>query len=189
MYCLAAHQQAQQALRDELNAAKRGRPHLDEEEYDKLPVLNALVMESLRHFPAFALLLRKSIRDTTIKGRYIPKGTYIGICPRAINFAEHLWGSDAGEFNIERWIDRSDPAAPKTIALGGSPATACFMSFGYGTRSCVGRHLAMAHMKRQVALITERFHVETLDDKYPHPSGLFASTPPLDLHLRFTELN
>lgn len=150
---------------------------------------NAMVMESLRLFPSFGLLLRKAIRDTTIKGRHIPRGTNIAICPKAINSAHHFWGDDAEKFNLERWIDRSDPENPKQVPTGGAPSTICMLSFGYGTRSCVGRHLAMAQIKRQIALIVERFHVETEDDKFPHPSGLFATTPPPDFRLRFTELN
>ncbi|KAI2899648.1 hypothetical protein CBS11852_3215 [Aspergillus niger] len=188
IYCLAANRDAQQSVREELRNAKRGRMELDEDEYERLPVLNAVVMESLRLFPSFGLLLRRAIRDTTIKGRLIPRGTHIGICPKAINCSRELWGDDAEEFNFERWIDRSDPHNPTQVPTGGAPSTACMLSFGYGTRSCVGRHLAMAQIKRQIALITERFYVETEDDKVPHPSGLFASTPPLDFRLRFTEV-
>ncbi|OJI81601.1 hypothetical protein ASPTUDRAFT_31477 [Aspergillus tubingensis CBS 134.48] len=189
IYCLAANQDAQQLVRKEILQRKGEKVTLDEDEYDRLPILNAMVMESLRLFPSFGLLLRKAIRDTTIKGRHIPRGTNVAICPKAINSARHIWGDDAEKFNLERWIDRSDPENPKQVPTGGAPSTNCLLSFGYGTRSCVGRHLAMAQIKRQIALIVERFHVETEDDKFPHPSGLFATTPPPDLRLRFTELN
>ncbi|GAT19437.1 cytochrome P450 [Aspergillus luchuensis] len=188
IYCLAANQGAQNSVREELYNAKHGKVELEEDEYDRLPVLNAMVMESLRLFPSFGLLLRRAIRDTTIKGRFIPRGTHIGICPKAINCSRHLWGDDAEDFNLERWIDRSDPNNPTQKPTGGAPSPACMLSFGYGTRSCVGRHLAMAQIKRQIALIVERFHVETEDDRFPHPSGLFASNPPFDFRLRFTEV-
>ncbi|SPB46694.1 Major Facilitator Superfamily protein [Aspergillus niger] len=170
IYCLAANRDAQQSVREELRNAKRGRMELDETSTNGF-------QSSMR-----------AIRDTTIKGRLIPRGTHIGICPKAINCSRELWGDDAEEFNFERWIDRSDPHNPTQVPTGGAPSTACMLSFGYGTRSCVGRHLAMAQIKRQIALITERFYVETEDDKVPHPSGLFASTPPLDFRLRFTEV-
>ncbi|GKZ32171.1 hypothetical protein AbraIFM66950_001351 [Aspergillus brasiliensis] len=191
IYCLAANQDAQKSVREEVLNAKLGKVALDEE-YDRLPVLNAMVMESLRLFPSFGLLLRKAICETSIKGRFIPRGTNIGICPKAINCARHIWGDDAEEFSLERWIDRSNPENPKQVPTGGAASTVCMLSFGYGTRSCVGRHLAMAQMKRQIALIAlivERFHVETEDHKFPHPSGIFASTPPLDFRLQFTESN
>lgn len=188
IYCLAANQDAQQSVRKEVLNAMGGKVALDND-YDRLPVLNAMVMESLRLFPSFGLLLRRAMRDTTIKGRFIPRGTNIGICPKAINCARHIWGDDAEVFNLERWIDRSDPENPRQVPTGGAPSTSCLLSFGYGTRACVGRHLAMAQIKRRIALIVERFHVETQDDKFPHPSGLFASTPPLDFRLLFTELD
>ncbi|PWY61964.1 cytochrome P450 [Aspergillus eucalypticola CBS 122712] len=189
IYCLAANQDAQQLVRKEVLQSKGENVTLDEDESDRLPVLNAMVMESLRLFPSFGFLLRKAIRDTTIKGHHIPRGTNIAVCPKAINSALHIWGDDAEKLNLERWIDRSNPENPKQVPTGGAPSTICMLSFGYGTRSCVGRHLAMAQIKRQIALIVERFHVETEDDKFPHPSGLFATTPPPDFRLRFTELN
>ncbi|GES59522.1 cytochrome P450 [Aspergillus terreus] len=122
IYCLAAHRDAQEILRKEITKAKNGRKALDEDEYDRLPYLNAMVMESLRLYPSFPLLLRKAIRDTTIKGRFIPKGTYIGVSPRAINYAKHIWGPDADQFNPERWLDRSDPKTPKPIPSGAALA-------------------------------------------------------------------
>ncbi|KAE8154367.1 cytochrome P450 [Aspergillus avenaceus] len=189
IYCLAIHPEAQAALRQELATAKGSQVTLPELDYDNLPVLNAIVMEATRLYPSFSLLLRKAIRDTSINGRFVPRGTYIGLCPRAINYAHHLWGYDAEEFKIERWIDYSDPAHPVPSALGGAPSTACMLSFFYGARSCVGRGLALAQMKRQIALIAEQFQVERVDDWVPLPSGLIASTPPLDLKLKFTSIS
>ncbi|KAJ5607768.1 hypothetical protein N7537_004387 [Penicillium hordei] len=53
---------------------------------------------------------------------------------------------------------------------------------------CVGRELALAQMKRRIALILARFNVEPVDDCDPRPSGLFATGPPSDLLVRFTKL-
>ncbi|PLB52315.1 cytochrome P450, partial [Aspergillus steynii IBT 23096] len=188
IYCLATYQESQQRLREELIHAKDGKGSLEEEDYDRLPMLNAIVMEATRLYPTFTLLLRKAIRDTTICDQVVPKGTFVGMCTRAINCAQHLWGADAEKFKPDRWIDQSDSESPKIEALGGAPASVCMLSFFHGIRSCVGRALALAQMKRQVALLVERFHIERTENSDPRPVGLFATGPPPTLKLRFTEL-
>ncbi|KAH8426343.1 uncharacterized protein LDX57_004086 [Aspergillus melleus] len=189
LYCLANYPDVQKMLREELAHAKAGRESLEEEEYDRLSMLNAIVMEATRLYLAFPLLLRKSIRDTTINGQLVPKGTYVGMCTRAINCAHHLWGPDAEKFNPERWIDRSDAQNHRINALGGAPASVCMLSFFHGTKSCVGRALALAQMKRQIAVLVERFLIERTENSDPRPCGLFATRPPSSLQLRFTELD
>ena len=166
------------------------RERVFKEEYDRLPMLNAVVMEATRLYPAFPLLLRKTIRDTTINGQLVPEGTYVGVCTRAINCAHHLWGADAEKFNPERWIERSDAHMnPRINALGGAPASVCILSFFYGTKSCVGRALALAQMKRQIAVLVERFLIERTENLDPRPLGLIATRPPSSLQLRFTGLD
>ncbi|KAF3016971.1 hypothetical protein E8E15_005277 [Penicillium rubens] len=175
-------------LRQELAQARNGRETIDEKVYEKLPLLNAVVMEVTRLYPAFSLLLRKAIRETTINGRIIPRGTYVGLCPHAINYAEHLWGPDADKFKPDRWISESDLSSPDQS--GGAPSPICMFSFFYGARSCVGRALALAQMKRQLAVLVERYHLLRVDEKYdPRPSGLFATSPPHDLQIKFTKIS
>lgn len=189
IYCLAAYPEAQEELRKELTTIGVFHESLEGSNYDKLPILNAVIMEATRLYPAFTFLLRKAIRDTMIGDQIIPRGTLVGMCPEAINCAQHLWGPDAANFLPERWIDRSDPACPRPNPLGGASAPICMLSFGYGARSCVGRELALAQMKCQIAMIVQRFHVGLVDDSKPGPSGLFATSPPSDLQIHFTELH
>ncbi|PLB51973.1 cytochrome P450 [Aspergillus steynii IBT 23096] len=192
IYCLAAHPGVQKALRQELHEhmAQESSSEGQNSQYDKLPLLNGVVMETARLYPAFPFLPRKTIEATTIGGRHVPAGVYIGICPIAINHARHLWGADADTFRPERWIDRSDPARPVQNPLGGSVAPVCMMSFGYGARSCVGRPLGLALIKRQVAVLVQRFQLEqasVLDQ--PSPEGLFAAGPPPGLQVRCTRIS
>ncbi|PYI35496.1 cytochrome P450 [Aspergillus indologenus CBS 114.80] len=184
--CLAAHPQSQDAIRREL-AGCQDEPDAD---YDQLPMLHAVVMEAVRLYPGFTFLLRKAIRDTTIGDQPIPRNTFVGLCTRAINYAEHLWGPDAAAFVPERWLERSPEGRGIRInPLGGAPAAVCMLSFFHGTRSCVGRELALAQMKRQIAVVVRRFRLETVGGAEDvRPCGLFATTPPPDLLVRFTEL-
>ncbi|PWY75351.1 cytochrome P450 [Aspergillus heteromorphus CBS 117.55] len=184
LYCLATHPDSQAALRQEVRS--RSRP-MDESDYEALPLLNAVVLEATRLYPAFSFLLRKTIRATAISGRAIPRGTYVALCPHMVNHARHLWGPDVEAFRPERWVDRSSPAGPKLDATGGASAAVCMLSFFSGARSCVGRALALALMKRQVALLVDHFQLDPVGGT-PQASGLFATSPPADLHVRFTQV-
>ncbi|OJJ50615.1 hypothetical protein ASPZODRAFT_86121 [Penicilliopsis zonata CBS 506.65] len=187
--CLARNPQIQEQLRQELIEARKGPEPLGADaNYEKFVMLHAVVMEATRLYPAFAFLPRKAIRDTSIASQFIPKGTFVALSPHAHNYNKAVWGPKAAEFLPERWIDRSDPLRPRQNPLGGAPATVCMMSYFHGARSCVGRELAVAQMKRQVALVVERFHLDPVGDPDPRPVGLFATTPPHDLKLHFTKL-
>ncbi|KAJ5132235.1 hypothetical protein N7448_006393 [Penicillium atrosanguineum] len=184
--CLADSPETQVNLRQELLEAKGAKDALDEEDYERLPLLNGVCNEASRLYPTFAMTLRKAICDTYISGRLVPAGTYIAIVPRAINRAHHLWGPDAEQFVPERWIDRSKPEAPKFNATGGASSPICMLSFLYGPRSCVGRSLALAEIRRVTARIVESFHIQKSGTSIPQPTGWLSSGPPPDLDLLFS---
>ncbi|KAL5358584.1 cytochrome P450 [Aspergillus floccosus] len=186
LYCLAVNPEIQCALRQEIVEAKLTKNSLDEESYEKLPLLNGVCNEASRLYPTFAMTLRKAICDTYIKGRLVPAGTYIAIVPRAINRSRHLWGPDAEEFIPERWIDRSDPEKPKLNSTGGSSSPICMLSFLYGPRSCVGRSLALAEIRRVTARLVEAFHIQRAGTGVVEPTGFLSSGPPSDLNLLFS---
>ncbi|KAJ5614879.1 cytochrome P450 [Penicillium herquei] len=194
LYLLATHLPVQTALRRELNTRRTNQPtgtagDQISHDYDDLPLLHGVVMETARLYPPFPFLPRKTIQATTIGGHHVPRGVYIGICPIAINYSRHLWGPSADQFCPDRWIDRSDPDFPAQNPLGGSLSAICMMSFGYGARSCVGRALGISLIKRQVATLVDKFHLdrEGMHDQ-PRPAGLFAAGPPDSLQVRFRRI-
>ena len=186
LYCLATNLDAQSKLRQELLDVKSVKGALSEDDYEKLPLLNGVCNETSRLFPTFAMTLRKAISDTYISGRLVQAGTYIAIVPRAINRAKHLWGPDAELFLPERWIDQSDAKAPKINQSGGASSPMCMLSFLYGPRSCVGRSLALAEIRRVTACIVESFYIRTSNPSIPQPTGWLSSGPPPDLELIFS---
>jgi cytochrome P450 len=100
---------------------------------DKLPYLGAFCKEVLRLYAPLPVWGRFAGRDTEINGFKIPKGTTVRATTYAINQARHLWGEDAREFNPERWLSREN----KT--MGGAKDSIAFMTFGHGTRVCIGK--------------------------------------------------
>ena len=72
-----------------------------------------------------------------------------------IHRSKDIFGPDAEEFNPDRWLD---------------PANASYMdkymlSFGGGSRTCIGRNFAMAAMSKLVPEFLRLFEVELVNPK------------------------
>ncbi|KAJ7696718.1 cytochrome P450 [Mycena rosella] len=120
-YCLAQNPEFQQNLRQEILSSKFNSQE-GELEYDNMPLLNALLKETLRMFPGGPLLERWASEDcvlplaseiVTTTGKHIrelpiQKGQSIFLALGAYQRLESLWGSDADEFKPSRWLE-GDP--------------------------------------------------------------------------------
>lgn len=102
---------------------------LTSELLDSLPYLHAVCNEVLRVYPPAGLTKRVAVKDTTILGQSVPKGTEIVIIMRAINHSKDLWGEDATEFKPERWL------GPGKSNSGGAGSNFSYMTFLHGMTS------------------------------------------------------
>ena len=105
----------------------------------RLPYVWAIIKEVLRWRPALRFgLPHASAEDDWYEGMFIPKGaTYIANVWQC-NHDRAVFGDDADEFRPERHLgDDGEPIpGPKETNQEGH------VSFGFGRRVCVGRHLA-----------------------------------------------
>lgn len=113
---------------------------------DNLPYLNAVCNETLRVYTPIPITLRVAVRDTSLLGRLIPKGTTIFIPPWAVNTSKELWGKDAAEFKPDRWM------GPGNANTGGAESNYSFLTFFHGPRSCIGQSFARAELACLVAV-------------------------------------
>jgi cytochrome P450 len=105
----------------------------------RLPYVRAIIEEVLRWHPSVPLgVAHVATVDDWYEGMFIPKGTVcipnVWLCNRD----RAVFGEDADEFRPERHLDEHGgllSSSAKTI-LGGH------VSFGFGRRICVGKHLA-----------------------------------------------
>ncbi|KUJ07418.1 cytochrome P450 [Mollisia scopiformis] len=125
-----------------------------EDMLEKLPYLDAVSKEILRVYAPVPLLGRIVHSPMEIGGVTFPKGTVLLVHMWAINKSKKLWGEDAHEFNPDRWL--------KDKVNGGATENG-FLSFGAGTRSCIGRGFAIAENKALLAQLIGSF-----DIKPPH---------------------
>ncbi|KAJ2670265.1 hypothetical protein IWW42_004097 [Coemansia sp. RSA 1085] len=114
----------------------------------KLPYLEACIYESLRLAPVPQMMIPRVVPEqgTFIKGHYLPPGTTIfSNVPGSQSSPEH-W-PDPHRYNPERFMD------PQTKRK----AIHSVFTFGYGNRTCMGKHLAWLDMVTILANLLCRF--------------------------------
>lgn len=128
----------QERLRAELreNDADAGR----REGWDRLPYLDAVVMEGLRCFPAIPMSLPRYVPagGRTIDGYSVPGHTIVSSQAYSMHRIDGTLFPDPDRFDPERWL---------TADGGDAARKRAFFAFANGGRGCVGKHLALAEMK------------------------------------------
>jgi len=69
-----------------------------------------------------------------------------------------FWGTNAKEFEPERWLDDNDDAPAKHIS-----GHRHILTFSDGPRICLGRHFALAEFKAALSVLIRNYKFELLD--------------------------
>ena len=105
----------------------------------RLPYVRAIIKEVIRWRPAVRLgLPHAMLEDDWYEGMFIPKGTTCIANIWQCNRDQTIFGDDAEEFKPERHLGDNGELfpGPKEANPEGH------VSFGFGRRVCVGKHLA-----------------------------------------------
>ncbi|KAH7878953.1 cytochrome P450 [Lentinula edodes] len=173
-YELARNPELQDQLRTEIKSterkiADRGEFEFTLNDYEEMPLLNAICKETLRFHPIVLHLFRTANEDDVIPlskpivgktGQLIteipvPKGTRIvGSCS-AYNRNLTIFGEDAHEFNPNRWLE---PGRVKTEDNLGFPY-ASLATFAAGVRSCIGWRFAVAELQTFIVVLLRNFAI------------------------------
>ncbi|PCH40534.1 cytochrome P450 [Wolfiporia cocos MD-104 SS10] len=164
---LAEHQDIQAKLREEILQAGAGE-HLSYDELGRLPLLDAVVKETLRVSPPGSVVFRAPNRDVVlplsqpivgIDGQEIhqiavPKGTEILVGILGCNLKSSLWGEDTLEWKPERWLS----PLPSAVTNAGMPGIySNIMTFVGGKRACIGYKFAEMEMKIILSVLLSNF--------------------------------
>ncbi|KAJ8107714.1 hypothetical protein OPT61_g8679 [Boeremia exigua] len=124
----------------------------------KLPYLRAVIQESLRIFPPFAVPMPRYAPPggLEVSGYYLKPGTKIGMNAMVVQFDKEIFGEDAHEFRPERWLESEEKYRAMEKAM---------LVFGAGTRTCIGKHLSNMEMYKAVPEILRRFTVKMAHDR------------------------
>lgn len=110
------------------------------EAWDRLPYLDAVVMEGLRCFPAIPMSLPRYVPAggrTIDGGLFVPGGTIVSSQAYSVHRVDEAVFPSPDRFDPERWL----------AAAGDAERKRAFFAFAAGGRGCVGKHLALAEMK------------------------------------------
>ncbi|KAF8896762.1 cytochrome p450 [Gymnopilus junonius] len=165
---LAAHQDCQDKLRQEVVYARSKCGDLSYDDLMSLPYLDAVCRETLRVYPPGTTVVRVARADTIlalskpIKGLdgqklneiYVPKNSKVIVSILAGNCNPEVWGKDSYEWKPERWLG----PLPETVTETRLPGVySHMMTFLAGNRSCIGFKFAELEMKVIISILIESF--------------------------------
>ncbi|KAJ7756852.1 cytochrome P450 [Mycena maculata] len=145
LYWLAANPEFQTKLRQEIKTTTENAGG-DDLDYDGMPLLNALIKETLRFHPPVPITERIANEDSvlplademvTSDGRHVSqlpvkKGQSIMVAIASYHRLEALWGTDAHHFDPSRWLE-GNPCKGNALGPYGH-----LLSFLGGPRVCLG---------------------------------------------------
>ncbi len=124
----------------------------------KLPIIHAIVQESMRLYPPAWVIARTAAQDDVIGGFRIPKDSIVLVSPYVMHRTAEFWPDP----------DRFDPA--RFLASGESPAPQharySYFPFGGGPRVCIGSQFAMVETQLLLGLMLRRFKIR-IDPSHP----------------------
>ena len=185
VHMMCKHPEVQSRLRDEIRSHISSLDEtIDDAKIDGMPYLHAVCHEVLRFYAPVPVTLRVAACDTSIVGQFIPKGTTVIMAPWSTNQNKQLWGSDAEEFNPDRWM------APGQANSGGAVSNYAFLTFLHGPRSCIGQRFAIAEFACLLAAFVGRYSFEMRDpDEKIEIKGGITARPRHGMNLKLTHVD
>ncbi|KPN29685.1 cytochrome P450 119 [Halolamina pelagica] len=170
LYLLATQPATQRRLRDRLDATLDGEP--TPADLRNLPLLAAVIDESLRLYPPVYTFFREPTADVTLRGYRVPEGSVISL-PQCVVHRDERWWDDPDSFNPDRWLGETD-----------RPEYAYF-PFGGGPRHCIGMRFARLELRLAVAVLLASFRFEAVTESLSRTASANAKpTEPVVLRVR-----
>lgn len=126
-----------------------------------LKYLEAVMRESMRVHPGVGLILERVVPKGGLSlpdGRYVPEGVVVGMNPWVINKNEAVFGANPDDFIPERWLQTSDEA-DEVYQARFSKMKGTDMTFGAGSRACLGQYLSQLESYKLIATLFSTFDV------------------------------
>ncbi|KAJ5585632.1 cytochrome P450 [Penicillium hetheringtonii] len=144
---------------DEADKAGKLSEYVTYAECLELPYLQAVMKEAMRCHPGVSYPLERIVPEggTNLCGTHLEAGTIVGINPAVMHHNQDIFGEDADVFRPNRWIDSSE----EKLKL----MDRHLMTFGYGSRTCIGKNISIMEMGKLVPQILRKFEIEWASDE------------------------
>lgn len=102
--------------------------------------------------------------------------------PRAMNRCKKVFGADANVWRPERWLEDEEHAKYLDSML---------CTFGYGSRTCIGKNVALVEVNKYVAQFVRQFDAEYLNASHPYKlrTVWFCNQEDVPIKLRLRDQN
>ena len=151
-------------------------------ESQRMSYFQTCLKEALRYNPAACQILPRIVPDGGVElcGKHLPSGTVVGCNAWTVHRNMELYGSDADTFRPERWLDSTPEQVRKMDSL--------LFTFGAGSRSCVGKNIAMLEMCKFIPELFRRFEMHLVDpNRYKIVSTWLIFQSGLDVKMRWRD--
>jgi cytochrome P450 len=146
---LCAHPKVEENLRRELRMQLRGKD-ITFDEINKIDYLDMVIKESMRLYPAGAIIPKDVIKSFSLGGLPLSRGDIVIYSPYLSHRLEQFW-EQPEKFDPERFGNKE--------IIDAKPRCS-YIPFAVGPHNCIGQRFAMLNIKILIAMIYMNFHVE-----------------------------
>lgn len=150
---LVNHSQVLRRAQEELDLQIGRESWVQESDTKKLVYLQAIIMETMRLYPAGPLIAREAIEDCRLAGYNLPKGTMLFLNFWRLHRDSRIW-QEPDEFKPERFL-----SAHVDVDVRGKQFE--YLPFSSGRRACPGNSLAMRMLFLTLARVLQGFNITT----------------------------
>ena len=176
LWLLAVNSDVQQKLRAELRS-QIGDAEPTPENLAACPLLEAVVSETLRLYPAAWIIGRRTVSDEVFEGYLLKKDSEIQISILSLHRNKDYW-SEPEKFKPERFLGETPEPAQKQA----------YMPFGAGPRRCIGNVFALMEMQVAIAQTLLRYQLSVKEAREPKIEYMFTARLPQALPVDFFPL-
>lgn len=171
---LAAHPEVQEKAYEEVAAISDA--NLAEELSDprKLPIIGAVIRETLRLYPPASMVMRNCKFDEELGGYFVPKGTDLMLNVWCTQRDKAVF-EEPDSFDPFRWLQ---PEGEKLKRMQDH-----WIAFMIGARSCIGQQFSTMEMRVLISMLLRRFKAEPAPNSKPQLTQRMLLLP-ADIHLR-----
>lgn len=164
-YYTLKDQRVWKTLQDEVRAKFQPHEPVGIVEARQCQYLEAVINETLRYHPAVSMIMERIVPEGGLNlpdGSHVPAGSFVGMNPYIVGRNKSIFGEDADEFRPERWLQakgESDADFQLRMQRFGTAT----LTFGGGSRICLGRNLSVMEIFKVVPTLIASFDIELED--------------------------
>ncbi|KAK5000694.1 hypothetical protein LTR66_000485 [Elasticomyces elasticus] len=119
--------------------------------------LQAYIKETMRIHPALGQILPRIVPTGGVHlcGKFIPEGTEVGCNAWTVHRDRAIFGDDVDDWRPERWLDSDEHRVKEMDRY--------MFIFGGGSRTCMGRHIAMLELSKLVPELFSTYEIQLID--------------------------